>query len=349
MDPATVSVVALVVAGAAIAVAGVLVVIARTVRRAVDDIRAGPDDLDTKKALIDQQLRQVSQRLGDFERTVREIDGRQRQQFGALATSVRALSQTAQQLRDALGSAKQRGQWGERMADDVLRAAGFLEHVNYTKQRAVASGGIPDFTFLLPNDLVLHMDVKFPLDNYVRFLDAATDAERVQHRRAFLRDVRDRIKELAARGYLDDRHGTVDCLLLFVPNENVYAFVQEHAPQLFDDAMARNIVVCSPLTLFAILRVVRQAVDHFRLERTANEILELLGEFELQWGKFGERLDKLQRSFGGAQKDLEELLGTRSRQLQRPLDRIAALRAAGAPVVLVEAEPAPSRPLRAAP
>jgi DNA recombination protein RmuC len=335
--------------GLALVVLVLLAVLAALARRSPSRSSGPGGDLRTEKALIDQQLRQVSQRLGDFERTVREIDGRQRQQFGALATSVRSLSQTAQQLRDALGSAKQRGQWGERMADDVLRAAGFVEGVNYNKQRAVPSGGIPDFTFLLPGDLVLHMDVKFPLDNYVRFLDAESDAERSTLRRAFLRDVRDRIKELDGRGYLDDRRSTVDCLLLFVPNDNVYAFVQEHAPRLLDDAMAHNIVVCSPLTLFAILRVVRQAVDHFRLERTANEILELLGEFEVQWGKLGDRLDKLQRSFGVAQRDLEEVMGTRSRQLQRPLDRIAALRDAREPISLVEPEVAEARSLRAAP
>ena len=76
-----------------------------------------------------------------------------------------------------------------------------------------------------------------------------------------------------------------------------------------------------------MLRVVRQAVDNFRLERTANEILQLLGQFSDQWDKFGEKLDKLSRSFATAQKDLDEVRTTRSRELQRPLDRITALRA----------------------
>jgi DNA recombination protein RmuC len=160
----------------------------------------------------------------------------------------------------------------------------------------------------------------------MRYVRAANDIEREQHRRAFLRDVRERVKELTGRGYLDDRTHTVECLLLFVPNEGLYAFVQEHDPSLLDEALARGIVVCSPLTLFAILRVIRQAIDHFRLERTASEILTLLGEFEGQWSKYNEKLEKVQRSFQTAQRDLDELATTRTRQLQRPLDRIAALR-----------------------
>ena len=98
--------------------------------------------------------------------------------------------------------------------------------------------------------------------------------------------MRDRVKELTTRGYLDAGDETVDCLLLFIPNEQVYAFVQEHDRAILDDALRNKIVVCSPLTLYAVLAVVRQAVDNFQLERTSNEILGLLGEFSLQWEKY---------------------------------------------------------------
>ena len=65
------------------------------------------------------------------------------------------------------------------MAEDVLRLAGFIENVNYRKQRAVDGGsGRPDFTFELPKGHVLYMDVKFPLAAYLRFLEATSDIER---------------------------------------------------------------------------------------------------------------------------------------------------------------------------
>ena len=92
--------------------------------------------------------------------------------------------------------AQARGQWGERMAEDVLRAAGMREGINYRKQRAIEGGTRPDFTFLLPDDQHLHMDVKFPVDNYLRALEAPSEAEAVMRRDRFLKDVRDRVKEL---------------------------------------------------------------------------------------------------------------------------------------------------------
>ena len=291
-------------------------------------------ELDGKKSLIDQQLGAMTSELDKVGSLVRSLESERRQAYGQLTNELRrqhegltALTENTAQLREALSNQRVRGQWGERMAEDVLRLAGFLEGVNYEKQATLdASGGRPDYTFLMPNGLVLHMDVKFPLDNYVRFLEATSEPERRRARDQFLRDVRNRVRELTTRGYLDARDRTVDCLLLFIPNEQVYAFVQEHDRDALDDALRHKIVLCSPLTLYAVLAVVRQAVDNFRLEKTSNEILALLGEFSLQWERYVAQLDKVQQKFDAVAKDYHALMTTRHRALQRPLDKIEALR-----------------------
>jgi DNA recombination protein RmuC len=297
----------------------------------------GTAELDGARTLIDHQLSSVATELQRVGALVHDLESDRRQSFGVLASELqrqheglRALTETTQRLRDALASPHARGQWGERMAEDVLRVAGFLEGVNYVRQATLSTAngaaGRPDFTFLLPHDLVLHMDVKFPLDNYARYLDAASAPERSQRREQFLRDVRARVRELVGRGYLDDTQRTVDCLLLFIPNEQVYAFVHEHDPALLDEALAHKIVLCSPLTLYAVLAVVRQSVDNFRLEKTSGEILRLLGAFSKQWDKYVIALDTVQRRFDAVARDYEFLMTTRHRALQRPLDQIALLR-----------------------
>ena len=294
--------------------------------------RAG-SELDGKKALIDQQLTTMSSELGKVNDLVRMLEADRRTSFGQLANELQrqheglnALTENTRRLRETLASSKARGQWGERMAEDVLQLAGFLEGVNYRKQMTLDSAGRPDYTFLLPNGLVLHMDVKFPLDNYVRYVEATSDAERTRCRDQFLRDVRDRVRELTTRNYLDAADETVDCLLLFIPNEAVYAFVQEQDSSVLDDALRHKIVLCSPLTLYAVLAVVRQAVDNFRLERTSNEILALLGEFSRQWEKYATQLDRVQLKFEQVAKEYTALMTTRHRALQRPLDKIDSLR-----------------------
>jgi DNA recombination protein RmuC len=248
--------------------------------------------------------------------------------LAAHAESTAALAGTTQSLREALASPKARGQWGERMAEDVLRLAGFVEHVNYEKQTAVAGArAVPDFTFPLPKGHVLYMDVKFPLAAYLRYLDAGTEAERGAHRATFVRDVRLRVRELAGREYM--RQGTrpsVDYVLMFLPNETVAAFVHECDPGLVDEALGQRVVLCSPLTLFALLGVIRQAFDNFMVEQTSEEILAVLGAFEQQWQKFAASLDAVGKRLDSTQKAYDELAGTRRRALERPLARLSSLR-----------------------
>ena len=102
-----------------------------------------------------------------------------------------------------------------------------------------------------------------------------------------------RLREVTRREYVDPAGGTVDCVLLFIPNEQVYAFIQEQDRTILDDALRAKVVFCSPLTLFAVLAVIRQAVDNFQLSRTSHEILERLQGFEKQWDRFVEQMDKV--------------------------------------------------------
>jgi DNA recombination protein RmuC len=299
-----------------------------------DTMAGGTRQLDLRTTAFEKRVEGLStqlERLGDVvARLHRDSAAQHGQLVQGLAdatTSTRALAETTQHLREALASPKARGQWGERMADDVLRLAGMVEGVSYRKQTGLAGGAIPDVTFLLPGGRVLHMDVKFPVDNYLRHLEAGTDAERDASAKAFLRDVRARVKELSGRGYIDAER-TLDEVLLFIPNESVWAFIHERDPQLIDLALGQKVVLCSPVSLFAVLAVIRQAVEQTRLERTSNEILECLAGFGQQWTKFAEALDVVVKRFDTAQRGLEEVTGPRRRQLERQLDRIEDLRAA---------------------
>ena len=176
-----------------------------------DGDRAGRgrrSELDGKRGLIDARLEAMNGELGRVTDLLKEFEAQRGAKLDVLSGVLRQqregiaeLTQTTQGLREALSSSKARGQWGERMAEDVLQLAGFVEGIQYRKQVSVEGGsGIPDFTFLLPRGVVLYMDVKFPLDNYLRYLDAESELEQRRLRDDFLRDVRAKVKELAARG-----------------------------------------------------------------------------------------------------------------------------------------------------
>lgn len=299
----------------------------------------GDQTLDSKKKLIDARLEEMSSKMGTelstLNNLIQSVEKQRAESHGALQRNLetntdvtRRLQLTTGQLREALGSSQRRGQWGERMAEDVLRLAGFIEGVNYRKQQVLVDKGKPDFTFLLPGERFVHMDVKFPLDNYMKVLDAAEDAGRAEATSQFLKDVRKQIRDVTGRDYIDPSAGTVDYVLVFIPNEQVYGFIHEHDATLLDDALRSKVVLCSPLTLYAILAVVRQAVDNFRFEQGSKQILERLGEFQKQWGKFAETMAKVGDKLDDARAAFEEMVGTRTRLLEKQLDKIEDLRAA---------------------
>lgn len=295
-------------------------------------------ELDSRKALIDRQMQNMTNGLENVTRLITELESDRAVKFQELSSQLRKtgeqtseLTRTTATLREALASSRVRGQWGERMADDVLRLCGFVEEVNYLKQKAVEGGARPDFTFLLPRGLRLNMDVKFPLDNYLRWVEAATDLEKKSCRDAFLRNVRDKIREVSTRDYIDPAGSTVDYVLLFIPNEHIYGFIHEQDASILDEALRSKVVFCSPVTLFAVLAVVRQAVDSFALERTSHEILGLLGAFREQWAKFIEQMDRLGKRLADAQKEYEVLAVTRRKQLEKPLSRIERLKSGTGP------------------
>ena len=310
-----------------------------------DTVQAGSREMDLRVRSFEQQVGHIGEALVQLGGLVAELQRDSATQSGSLLAQLEAVTATQRdlaahtaELRAALASPKARGQWGERMADDVLAAAGFKEGVSFRRQRAVAGGGVPDFAFLLPQDLELRMDVKFPIDNYLRALEADDDAVRARATKAFVADVRNRIRELSGRGYVDARD-TVDCMLLFIPNEAVYAFLHEADPDVIDVALAEQVILCSPATLFAVLAVVRRSVEQFRLERTSDEILRCLGAVTQEWDKFSGALDKVGRQLDQAHRSFhDELAGTRRRVLQRRFEEVEALRGAGPTPTLAPGE-----------
>lgn len=213
------------------------------------------------------------------------------------------------------------------MAEDILRLVGLVEGINYIKQKTLeGSSGRPDYTFFLPNSLKINMDVKFPLENYQNYLDAQTEHDKKRFKEELIRNTKTMIKQVTNRAYIDTADNTVDYVIVFIPNEQVYGFVNEADPTIMDEALKQKVILCSPFTLYAVLAVIRQAVGNFNLEKTASEILMLLGEFSKQWGLYKERFEAMGKRLDDAKKEFDLLVTTRSNMLERPLKKIDDLR-----------------------
>ena len=250
------------------------------------------------------------------------------ERFGNVNEAVAALAQQTSNLNNVLSSSQARGQWGERMAEDLLHAAGLIEGINYEKQDTIAGGGRPDYTFLMPPNRVLYMDVKFPMDSYTKCMTTTDTALREVAKREFIIAARARVTELQKRDYVvSTTQHSLDYVLLFVPNESITGFIHEADPTLIDWALERKVVLCSPLTLYAFLVVVRQATESFHTEETAAQIMQMMGKFRKQWENYVKSLEKVKRSFDNMQEELDDLtVGKRFKGLNRETKKIDELR-----------------------
>lgn len=278
------------------------------------------EQLIQKKELIDSTLKVMKNDLKNLSDNTIAL----KSQMEESRKSVGELSSTTSQLRQILSSSQSRGQWGERMVEDILQFIGLTEGINY-KQQMQSGSDRPDFTFFLPDKKSLNMDVKFPLAHYEKYIASENKHDRDVEKKAFIKDVRNRVKEVSKRSYIDPEGTTVDYVLLFIPNESIYSFLNQEDNSLIDFSLENKIMLCSPVTLYAILSLIRQAVSSFSMEQKAGEMQELVGVFKNQWEHFTQKIDFLGKSINSLSNHYEDLTGPRLRALQKPMEKISEL------------------------
>ena len=291
-----------------------------------DQLGARADVINSTMLGVKSEVAGQLKKIDDALNTLRESSATQ---YGNMEQAVSVLSKRTENLNDVLSSSQARGQWGERLAEDMLSKAGFIEGINYEKQEIINGGGKPDYTFKMPPDRVLYMDVKFPLDKYAEYINAESDGLKAQARLAFLAAVKGHVDTLAKRDYVDKSNdNTIDYVLMFVPNESISGFVHEASPSLIDDALDRKVVLCSPLTLYAFLVVIRQAADSFHTEQTAATIMQRVNQFGKEFEKYTGAVDQVSKSYAKLHDELESIStgGTRFKKLNVPVREIEKLR-----------------------
>ncbi|MDH4028257.1 MAG: DNA recombination protein RmuC [Nitrospirota bacterium] len=290
----------------------------------------GAKELEGKKNLIDRSLGEMDKALAEVRKKIEDVSRGNTEVTTLIKRHedvTMKLRDTTEHLKQALASSKKRGEWGERMAEDIINLVGMAEGVNYSKQKTLeASSGRPDFTFFMPNRLKINMDVKFPLENYMNYLNAHSDHDRKRFRDELLKNTRVMIKQVTTRDYINPADNTVDYVILFVPNEQVYSFINESDMTIMDEALKQKVILCSPFTLYAVLAVIRQAIDNFKLEQTASEMLKLMGDFYKQWEAYRDKFRSMGDKLDAAKKEYDLLVTTRSNMLERPLKKIDDLR-----------------------
>lgn len=291
-----------------------------------DEIESGVKDIITNhEKLLNEITRNLQKELKQSQAGVIDLKAQNaaiREQLANTAKITEGLQISTEGLRSLLANNRLRGEWGEQVAEDLLLAAGFVEKVNYLKQSTTQEGR-PDFTILLPDDYKLNVDAKFPFDDLITYQEAKTETEKKRALASFNTSIKNKIKAITSKDYIDAENQTLDFVVMFIPNEMIFSFVYEMLPDINQYASERKVVLAGPFGFTAVLRMVMQAHKNFHHEKSLVQILGLISKFQEEYEKFGESMDRLGRQLDTAQKTFMEVEGTRNRQLTRVVEQIS--------------------------
>jgi DNA recombination protein RmuC len=190
-------------------------------------------------------------------------------------------------------------------------------------KQATTTDARPDFTILLPDGYKLNVDAKFPFDDLISYQEAKTPADKKRALAAFNTAVKNKIREVSSKDYIDPENQTLDFVIMFIPNEMIFSFVYEKLPDINQFANERKVVLAGPFGFTAVLRMVLQAHKNFHHEKSLMQILGLISKFQEEYAKFGDSMERLGKQIDTAQKTFMEVEGTRSRQLTRVVEQIS--------------------------
>jgi len=253
---------------------------------------------------LDQYVRLLEQkREGAYSLLAKQVDNLQ-EAYGELR-------HTNDQLLNVLRAGPVRGRWGEIQLRKVIELAGMTPHVSFDEQVS-GEDGKPDVVVYLPNQGQITIDAKFPLTAFLEAMTATDPSVRGRKLQEHVRAIRNQIKELSEREYWGQFQPSPELVVLFVPMESCLLAAYEADPEIVEYALARKVILASPVTLMGFLKALAYGWQQFTISQNAHRILEQgwelykrvnhwLDHYQVMGQKLGAAVEAYNKSVGSLQ------------------------------------------------
>ena len=233
------------------------------------------------------------------------------EQFKNLLNLNQSLSQDAQNLTNALrGSKKMQGDWGEIELYRLLEVAGLQKDIDYYTQENFKNEEQqnlrPDVVVRLPNKRSVIIDSKVSMNDYVQFVNAETDEERLNALQKHIQCIKNHIDELSAKEYQKLlKEEALDYVVIFIPIESAFVEAIKEEPTLYDYAYKKNIALTTPSSLLPILRTVENLWQLENRNKHVQEIARLGGALYDKLANFADDMLKIDKALGAARQNYD--------------------------------------------
>ena len=276
----------------------------------------------TNRDSIDLLLKPFKDNITEFRERVERIYAQENEQRGALKNELdnllklnQQMTSSAANLTDALkGNSKVQGDWGEVYLETILETTGLVRGIHYHVQHNLkteeGANVRPDVILSLPEDRHIIIDSKVSLTDYVRYVEAESEAERRKAMAAHVDSVRKHVQELSSKGY-ERLVSSPDFVVMFIPTEPAFLEALKADSKIWSDAYARKVIISSPTNLFALLKMVGdmwrrdvQSKNQAEIVDKATKLYEQLVVFTEQLEGVGTALDTAKSKYDEAYKRL---------------------------------------------
>lgn len=251
---------------------------------------------ETMNENLQGSARRTAQSLGELQERLQTIDKAQ--------ANIEKLSGNVLSLQDILSNKQTRGAFGEIQLNDIVSKA--LPKDSYTLQATLSNGRRADCLIHLPNPPgPIVIDSKFPLEAYEALRRAETQWELNEAAKMLRTSVKKHIADISTKYLIEGE--TADGALMFLPSEAVYAELHANFPELVREGFEKRVWIVSPTTCMATLNTMRAILKDARMREQAGAIRKELSLLHADVERLGTRVGNLDRHFGQAAKDLEDI------------------------------------------
>jgi DNA recombination protein RmuC len=271
---------------------------------------------------LDTLLKPLQEKLTDFRKQVDETyqsEARERfalkQEVEKLAGLNLRMTDETRALTNALkGESKTQGDWGELVLETILENSGLRKGEEYLVQdtQTISDGSRlqPDVVIRLPESKHLVIDSKVSITAYTRYIQADDDSIKTAELNSHVLSIKQHIQGLSAKNYQDLYGvGSIDFVLMFIPIEPAFLAAMRHAPDIYQEALKKNIVIVCPSTLLATVRTVAHLWRQEHQNRNAQEIARQCASLYDKFVGFVEDLDKVGQRLEQAQISYTDAVG----------------------------------------
>jgi DNA recombination protein RmuC len=303
--------------------------------------RLARQQLDASQALkeretaIESLVQPIREALAKTEAQIQAIERERIDSFANIKTQMEVLaggqnllSRETRNLVTALRRPDVRGQWGEITLRRLVELSGMTLHVDFTEQqhRVTDSGAVrPDMVVHMPERREIVVDVKTPLDAYLCAAEAQNDEDRDAQLRRHAQIVGARVRELSSKQYWSQFELSPDFVVLFLPGDQFLTAALQENPALIDDSLRQNVMLATPTSLVALLKIVAYGWKQSALADNAAEIRRLGEDVYKRLAVFGEHLGKLGKSLGSSVDSFNKAVGSLEQQVMPAARRFPEL------------------------